>query len=191
LHAHDPIAAGTDGSGFLYWWFDWSEAATTRIKPASSHLLAWEGGGSTASVDYGHVLFREPPLSLQASKLSQGRSGGGSTLDAGPAGQPSVGSSCDGGGRWEVAGTALAELEAVGAKLARSLRPADKTVAATITQGIVTALRERVQDAERWRKAQERTRRTLGLDAGLLLDRHGCCRPFQYIVSVQCLISLG
>ncbi|KAJ9505492.1 hypothetical protein QJQ45_012053 [Haematococcus lacustris] len=77
------------------------------------------------------------------------------------------------GGRWEVVATSQAELQAAAANLALSNHPADKQLADQISGVLVAELQARVDAAERWRKAQERAAKALGVQlGGIIYDSH-------------------
>ncbi|KAL6757483.1 hypothetical protein V8C86DRAFT_1671170 [Haematococcus lacustris] len=85
------------------------------------------------------------------------------------------------GGRWEVVATSQAELEAAAANLALSDHPADKQLAEQISGVLVAELQARVDAAERWRKAQERAAKALGVQlGGIIYDRGRTRKPVNY-----------
>ncbi|KAJ9510883.1 hypothetical protein QJQ45_027704 [Haematococcus lacustris] len=85
------------------------------------------------------------------------------------------------GGRWEVVATSQAELEAAAADLALSDHPADKQLAEQISGVLVAELQARVDAAERWRKAQERAAKALGVQlGGIIYDRGRTRKPVNY-----------
>jgi hypothetical protein len=68
-------------------------------------------------------------------------------------------------GRWELVAAAPEELRAVGERLARSLRPADKALGRLLVGELLPAVEARLEEGERRRRAAERVQSRLGIAA--------------------------
>jgi hypothetical protein len=168
---------GVDAAGISYYYFDMAETTGFRLyREVPAGLVRGSGGGKDAGKDGMEEATDIDPESTMASQAVGDEDGGDDdgSKNAKPRSKKARREAerrrllayrirdPPPPGRWELAACTIEELQAVGERLARSMKPADRGLGRLMLDELVPQLHERAEVEERKRRATERVRQKLG-----------------------------